>query len=226
VPGSIPAPSKPSSPPSASPSIWQAKPAATSTSSTSPARKQGVQVTVETCPHYLLLDDAAAIAIGPAAKCAPPIRSAATVGALWQKLLSGEIDTLGSDHSPSPLDLKQGTDLFAMWGGIAGIQHALPLLLSRNQSIIPQLSSNVATRFRLPNKGSLTPGHDADFFLLEKKPNTIAASQLLTRHPITPYLGLTSTHSITATYLRGQKVTSETRGKFLTNLSEIEELHS
>ena len=179
------------------------------------AKKQGIHVTVETCPHYLLLDDLAAIAIGPAAKCAPPIRSAATVSALWQKLLTGEIDTLGSDHSPSPLDLKQGTDLFAMWGGIAGIQHALPLLLSRNPSIIPQLSSNVATRFRLPNKGSLTPGYDADFILLEEKPNTIAASQLLTRHPITPYLGLTSTRTITATYLRGEKVTPQTRGKFL-----------
>ena len=181
------------------------------------AKKQGVQVTVETCPHYLLLDDTAAIAIGPAAKCAPPIRSAATVNALWQKLLNGEIDTLGSDHSPSPLDLKQGTDLFAMWGGIAGIQHALPLLLSQHQTIIPQLSSNVATRFRLPHKGFLTPGHDADFILIEKKPNTITASQLLTRHPITPYLGMTHTHTITATYLRGQKVTAETRGKFLPN---------
>jgi allantoinase len=181
------------------------------------AKKQGVQVTVETCPHYLLLDDTAAIAIGPAAKCAPPIRSAATVNALWQKLLNGEIDTLGSDHSPSPLDLKQGTDFFAIWGGIAGIQHALPLLLSQNQAIIPQLSSKVATRFRLPHKGFLTPGHDADFILIEKKPNTITASQLLTRHPITPYLGMTHTHTITATYLRGKKVTAETRGKFLPN---------
>jgi allantoinase len=180
------------------------------------AKKQGVQVTVETCPHYLLLDDTAAIAIGPAAKCAPPIRSAATVSALWQKLLSGEIDTLGSDHSPSPLDLKQGTDLFAMWGGIAGIQHALPLLLSHDQSIIPQLSSNVATRFRLPNKGSLTPGHDADFIVLTGKPLTITCGHLLTRHAISPYLGMTATHTIAATYLRGKKVTSETRGKFLT----------
>lgn len=179
------------------------------------AKRQGVNVTVETCPHYLLLDDNAAIAIGPAAKCAPPIRSASTVAALWKKLLSGEIDTLGSDHSPSPLDLKQGDNLFAMWGGIAGIQHALPLLFNHNQSFIPQLSSNVATRFRLPQKGVLTPGHDADFILLENTPNTITSSQLLTRHPITPYLGLTSAHTIAATYLRGEKVTADTRGKFL-----------
>jgi allantoinase len=179
------------------------------------AKHQGVNVTVETCPHYLLLDDTAAIAVGPAAKCAPPLRSATTVAALWKKLLSGEIDTLGSDHSPAPLDLKQGTDLFAMWGGIAGIQHALPLLFSRSRAFIPQLSSNVATRFRLPQKGALTPGHHADFIVLKKNPLTITREHLLTRHAISPYLGMTATHTIAATYLRGQKVTPETRGKFL-----------
>ena len=179
------------------------------------AKKQGVRVTVETCPHYLLLDDEMAIAIGSAAKCAPPIRSRETVSALWQKLLIGEIDTIGSDHSPAPPELKQGTDIFTMWGGIAGIQHALPLLLSRNQSYIPQLSSNVARRFRLPKKGSLTPGHDADFMILKKQTFTIAHDQLLTRHPISPYLGMTPAYSISATWLRGQKVTPETRGKFL-----------
>lgn len=181
----------------------------------SAAKKLGISVTVETCPHYLLLDDTAAIAIGAAAKCAPPIRCASTVSTLWQKLLAGEIDTIGSDHSPSPLDLKQGSDIFAMWGGIAGIQHSLPLLLSQNLDIIPQLSSNVASRFHLPKKGSLAPGYDADFIILEESPKTVAASDLLTRHPITPYLGLKSTRTISATYLRGQKVTPETRGKFL-----------
>ncbi len=179
------------------------------------AKKLGVDVTVETCPHYLLLDDEAAITIGPAAKCAPPLRSAATVDALWQRLLAGEIDTIGSDHSPSPLDLKLGNDFFAMWGGIAGIQHALPLLFSKNLSILPQLTRNVASRFRLPHKGSLTLGNDADFILLEKSPDTIDASHLLTKHPISPYLGLTSAYRIAATYLRGEKVTAHTRGKFL-----------
>ena len=180
------------------------------------AKKLGVRVTVETCPHYLLLDYTAAIAIGPAAKCAPPIRSTATVYALRQKLLAGEIDTLGSDHSPSPLSLKQGTDLFAMWGGIAGIQHALPLLLSQSKEIIPQLSSNVAHHFRLTGKGSLTPGNDADFIIVTQEPFIVAQESLLTRHPISPYMGMHSACTIAATYLRGQKVTSETRGKFLT----------
>jgi allantoinase len=179
------------------------------------AKKQGVRVTVETCPHYLLLDDSQAIAIGPAAKCAPPIRSRETVAALWQKLLTGEIDTLGSDHSPAPPELKQGDDLFAIWGGIAGIQHALPLLLSQNQNYLPQLSSNVARRFRLPHKGSLTPGHHADFIVVEKHPFTITREQLLTRHPISPYLGMTSAYQITATFVRGRDIRSAPRGQFI-----------
>lgn len=179
------------------------------------AKARGVRVTVETCPHYLLLDDAAAIAIGPAAKCAPPLRSRLTVEAMWQKLLAGEIDTIGSDHSPSPPELKQGDDIFAMWGGIAGIQHGLTLLLSHGLNLTPQLSSNVATRFGLPQKGFLTPGHHADFIVLARKPFTINRDSLLTRHPISPYIGLTSAFTVAATYLRGQPVSSLTRGKFL-----------
>ncbi len=179
------------------------------------AKARGVRVTVETCPHYLLLDDEQAIAIGPAAKCAPPLRAAGNVAAMWEKLVAGEIDTIGSDHSPSPPELKQGDDIFAMWGGIAGIQHGLPLLLSHGLNLTSQLSSNVAARFRLPRKGTLTPGHDADFIVLEKKPFTITRDSLLTRHPISPYIGLSSAFTVAATYLRGQAVNSLTRGKFL-----------
>lgn len=177
------------------------------------AKACGVRVTAETCPHYLLLDDTAAIAIGPAAKCAPPLRSAGNVAALWRQL--SHIDTIGSDHSPSPPELKQGDDIFAMWGGIAGIQHGLPLLLSHGLNLTPQLSSNVATRFRLPDKGSLTPGHDADFIVVEKRPFTITRDSLITRHPISPYIGLSTAFTVAATYLRGQPVNSLTRGKFL-----------
>jgi len=179
------------------------------------AKKNGVNVTVETCPHYLLLDDNAAISIGPAAKCAPPLRSRGTLEAMWRKLLAGEIDTIGSDHSPSPPELKQGDDLFAIWGGIAGIQHGLPLLFDRSLDFLPQLSSNVATRFRLANKGSLQPGMDADFIVLRREPTTIRREDLLTRHPISPYIGMRSGVSIAATYLRGAPVTPETHGKFL-----------
>ncbi len=179
------------------------------------AKKQGVRVTVETCPHYLLLDDYAAIRIGPAAKCAPPLRSHETLTALWQKLLAGEIDTIGSDHSPSSPDLKQGTDFFAIWGGIAGIQHALPLLLGHSHEILAQLTANVAHHFRLAGKGTLLPGNDADFVIVNQQPSIISKESLFTRHPISPYLEMHSAYTIAATYLRGTQVGDHTRGKFL-----------
>ena len=188
------------------------------------AKSRGLRVSVETCPHYLLLDDSAAIAIGPAAKCAPPLRPAATVAGLWQQLLAGHIDSIGSDHSPSPPELKTGDDLFAIWGGIAGIQHGLPLVLGHpggpgilpGASIVPQLTSKVAARFRLAKKGTLAPGNDADFTVLEKRDHSITRGELLTRHAISPYLGMTAAFSVAATYLRGRDTRSISHGKFLT----------
>ncbi|MGJ8632727.1 MAG: allantoinase AllB [Luteolibacter sp.] len=179
------------------------------------AKQKGINVTVETCPHYLLLNEQDAISTGAPAKCAPPLRPQSTVDEMWNLLRSGHIDTIGSDHSPSSPDLKTGDDIFAIWGGIAGIQHSLPLLLDHEKNLTPQLRTNVASRFHLKNKAPLTSGHDADFFILERSPHTIAKADLLTRHPISPYIGKTFQHRITATYLRGEKVSTATKGKFL-----------
>ena len=81
------------------------------------ARERGVRVTAETCPHYLLLTDDDVGKIGATAKCAPPLRDAARREEMWKRLQSGHIDTLGSDHSPAPPDMKVSEDFFAIWGG-------------------------------------------------------------------------------------------------------------
>ena len=179
------------------------------------AKQRGVNVTVETCPHYLLLTDEDAIRIGAPAKCAPPLRPANTVEALRQRLRDGHIDTIGSDHSPASPDLKQGDDFFAIWGAIAGIQHGLPLLMDQDLAPANLISTNVAKRFRLPYKGGLTIGHDADFILVAPTSHWITADELLTRHPFSPYVEITTRHRIATTFLRGQRVTPQTRGHFL-----------
>lgn len=179
------------------------------------AKKQGVDVTVETCPHYLLLDEEDAIAIGAPAKCAPPLRPAETVARMWKKLRAGEIDTLGSDHSPSSPDLKTGDDLFAIWGGIAGIQHGYPLLLDREPNLTESASVNVAKRFKLCRKGSLSIGKHADFSIFIPDDRPIERFELLTRHPSSPYLGMPLRHRVKATFLRGTKVDIQTKGRFL-----------
>ena len=94
------------------------------------ARKRGVDVTVETCPHYLLLTEEDVIRLGAPAKCFPPLRPDAVRLGLWRELESGGIDTVGSDHSPAPPDMKRSEDFFAVWGGISGCQHGFELLLS------------------------------------------------------------------------------------------------
>ncbi len=182
------------------------------------ARDQGVDVTAETCPHYLLLNDRDVARIGPPAKCAPPIREEGRRRGLWRELRAGRIHTVGSDHSPSPPGLKESADFFANWGGIGGVQHGATLLCSavartRAQDL-PRLSAvlarNVARRFRLgARKGSLAEGHDADFCVVEfGRPWTIQADDLWTRHRVSAYIGRRSVARVTDTYVRGHAVFS------------------
>ncbi len=90
------------------------------------ARAAGLDVSCETCPHYLLLTDEDMVSLGAVAKCAPPLRSAAEQRDLQAHL--GDVETIGSDHSPSPPEMKQRENFAEVWGGISGCQHLLPLL--------------------------------------------------------------------------------------------------
>ena len=125
------------------------------------ARQAGTDVTAETCPHYLLLDETDVIRLGAAAKCAPPLRPDAEKERLWQALENGRIDTIGSDHSPSPPELKTSNNFFEVWGGIAGCQHNYPLLFEEavlKRKLPPAdfarlTALNVARRFPPPAQG-------------------------------------------------------------------------
>jgi allantoinase len=177
------------------------------------ARDQRVDVTAETCPHYLLLNDKDVARIGAAAKCAPPIRDEKRRKALWAELRAGRIHTVGSDHSPAPAELKTSPDFFEIWGGIAGIQHGYPLLFSECADTaaadLPRLAAalarNVARRFRLDSrKGELAVGRDADFCVVAYGPeHRISADELWTRHRISAYVGRKTRARITDTYVRG-----------------------
>ncbi len=177
------------------------------------ARGQRVDVTAETCSHYLLLNDKDVAKLGAPAKCAPPIRDEQRRLAMWQELRAGHIQTVGSDHSPSPPEMKTSKDFFAIWGGIAGVQHGFQLLMNECAATAAKdlpllaavLARNVARRFRLGHrKGLLTEGHDADFSLVDfGDEHTITADELWTRHRISPYLGRTSRVRVTHTYVRG-----------------------
>jgi len=177
------------------------------------ARAQRVDATAETCSHYLLLNDKDVAKLGAPAKCAPPIRDEKRRQALWRELRAGHIQTVGSDHSPSPPELKTSEDFFATWGGIAGVQHGFQLLMNEGAAdadrqlplLAAVLARNVARRFRIDDrKGLLAEGRDADFTLVEfGAKRVIQADELWTRHRISPYVGRATKARVTHTYVRG-----------------------
>ena len=177
------------------------------------ARAQRVDVTAETCPHYLLLNDKDVVRLGAVAKCAPPLRDEKRCVALWHELREGNIQTVGSDHSPAPPEMKTSKDFFAIWGGIAGCQHGFELLFSEMSKSLDKdlpllaavLARNVARRFRIDGrKGGLIEGHDADFTLVSVgEERKISADELWTRHRLSAYVGQRSRVRVTHTFVRG-----------------------
>jgi allantoinase len=175
------------------------------------ARARGTDISIETCAHYLFFTEEDACRLGAVAKCAPPLRSAPERDSLWEHLSADDIDVVASDHSPAPPSMKNGADFFAIWGGIAGVQCTLPVLLDRrgiDPEQIARLTAGFARRrFRLPGKGSISVGNDADFVFVDREASaTLAAEHLFQRHKQTPYLGAKFRGAVRRTVLRGQTI--------------------
>jgi allantoinase len=169
------------------------------------ARARGVDVTCETCPHYLVLDEDDFERLGAVAKCAPPLRSRAEVEALRDEVERGAVDLLASDHSPSPPSMKGGDDAFAVWGGISGVQSLVALTLTEgiDHALV---SARPAERFRLPGKGRLEPGADADIVLVDDAEWELRPDDLRYRHRHSPYVGRRMHGRVVRAWLRGQPV--------------------
>ncbi len=191
------------------------------------AQADGVPITAETCPHYLTL---AAEDVQPGQtqfKCCPPIRGSANRERLWDALAGGAISCVVSDHSPCPPELKQlGTgDFGTAWGGISSVQLGLPLVWTRAAErgfaladVARWMAAGPATLAGLPGKGAIDSGRDADLVVFAPDERfVVTADRLLTRHPLTPYLGQELRGVVRQTWLRGQPVRAgQQAGRLLT----------
>ncbi len=179
------------------------------------ARAHGVDVSCETCPHYLVLTEDDMERLGAIAKCAPPLRPAPEREALWRHIADGTLPMVASDHSPSPPDMKTDANFFRVWGGISGCQSLLALLLTEGhanrdlplEAIARLTASYVADRFRLPGKGRLAVGYDADLTLVDLGSSSVLqADDLFYRHRHSPFVGRTLQGVVARTLVRGHTV--------------------
>jgi allantoinase len=182
------------------------------------ARRDGLPLTVETCPHYLYFAAEDIPDGDPRFKCAPPIRERDNRHRLRGGLCGGLIDTIGSDHSPAPPALKHLAtgDLQRAWGGIASVQLTLPIVWTMARQwpgvtmyhLVDWLCSRPAHLVGLAGrKGALTPGCDADLVVFEPEAEfTVTPDMLRQRHKLTPYEGQVLHGVVYKTFLRGHKV--------------------
>lgn len=141
------------------------------------AKSEGVKVSVETCPHYLLFDKTILRERGPYAKCNPPLRSRENVERLWEYVFDGTIDTIGSDHGPYSDEekVKEG-NFFREYCGFGGYDAMLAGMLTEGVQkrglpftrLAAITSGNTARIMGLDRqKGSLMPGMDADIAVVD-----------------------------------------------------------
>lgn len=170
----------------------------------------GHTITLETCPHYLVMMAHNLEELGAAAKCAPPLRSAKERAHLLAELEAGHVDLIASDHSPAPANMKTGSNAFTIWGGIAGVQSTLPALLTLDVSPVQAAALTATTpakRFRIPQKGQLSPGYDADLCLVDLNATyTLKKEDLLDRHKLSPYVGREFEARVVRTLCRGNTI--------------------
>jgi dihydropyrimidinase len=165
---------------------------------------------VETCPHYLFLTDESPA--GTFAKVNPPVRAQHEVEALWEGVLDGSITTIGSDHVPRKRETK-GKNIWAASNGFPGTGMMLPILLHEGfnrrgvpiETLMKLTSENAARIYRIPTKGSIEIGKDADLVVVDPAlERTVDPATLESYADYSPYEGM---------HLKGWPVRTLVRGR-------------
>ncbi|MGH8221693.1 MAG: allantoinase AllB [Woeseiaceae bacterium] len=179
------------------------------------AKRRGVDVTVETCPHYLLLSTEDHSRLGNVLRVNPPIREPGHQEPLWQALRDGVIDMIATDHAPHLPEEKTRASVWRCDCGFPGVETQMPLMLTEVNRGRMTLSDyvrwaclNPAKAWDLfPRKGVIRPGADADIVLVDMKREwSIDQSQLFSKSKISPWHGRGVIGGPVLTMVRGRIV--------------------
>lgn len=183
------------------------------------AKQRGVNITVETCPHYLTISAEEVPDGATAFKCAPPIRESSNQQELWSALEENVIDFIASDHSPAPAEMKccDTGDFMHAWGGIASLQLTLPLVWTRArkrgiriENVANWLCRRPANLAALARKGEIAVGCDADLVVWNPEESfEVRSESLLFRHKLTPYFGGRVFGAVQSTFSQGEEIYSD-----------------
>ncbi|CED84512.1 allantoinase [Phaffia rhodozyma] len=190
------------------------------------AKAEGVDLTVETCYHYLCLEAETIPARQTQFKCCPPIRGAQNRASLWDALLDGTIDYVVSDHSPCVKELKNlcSGDFMTAWGGIGSLGLGVSLLWTEGASkgfgireIVKWTSERTAKRVGEGHrKGGIFEGGQADFAIFDPEAvQHIESESLIFKNKLTPFTGQDLRGRIVKTILRGKVVYDTEQGGFV-----------
>jgi allantoinase len=182
------------------------------------AKQEGIDITAETCTHYLVFNEEDFIKGGPKFKCAPPLRKEEDRKKLWDYVLDGTLSCIVSDHSPCALEEKTvGNDnIWEAWGGISGVQSTFQVmfnevyhkysydltLLSKTLAYEPAKIFGIGEK-----KGKLEIGYDADIIIVDpQKDWTITPESLLYKNKFSAFEGLSGKGLVEETIIRGESV--------------------
>ncbi|XP_014665786.1 PREDICTED: allantoinase, mitochondrial-like isoform X2 [Priapulus caudatus] len=181
------------------------------------AQSEGAPLTVETCNHYLTLYAEEVPTGATEYKCAPPVREKSNQDVLWEAIGSGVIQTIVSDHSPCPPEMKnpETGNFMTAWGGISSLQFGLSLFWTGAKEkgfslrqVQRLLCENTAALCHLDgSKGSIAVGKDADFVIWDPEATIMIETGMIQhRHKLTPYLNRPFYGVVHKTIVRGRIV--------------------
>ncbi|HLR36350.1 MAG TPA: dihydroorotase [Tissierellales bacterium] len=200
------------------------------------AKMRGLDVTSETCPHYLTLNYQEAMTkYGPLAKIAPPLRTKKDNEELWEGLANGSVDFIATDHAPYEIESekhKKGMNIWTSFPGIPGVETMVPILVSEGYNkgrislskLVDILSTNAAKHYGIyPKKGAMHIGSDADFTIINlDKRWTIDPKKQASMCGYLPLEGMELKGKVAKTIVRGHLVYKDVDESILAELSDGE----